>query len=65
MDTVHTSRLAAAKARQKTFLGRPCPDGHNGLRYTSSGQCVECTKARGRVNNDAIRRLLRGEEPAP
>lgn len=38
----------AAKARGllRYFTGKPCPHGHNGERWVSSGACYECTKAK-------------------
>lgn len=31
----------------KTYIGKPCKHGHDGTRYTSSGQCVQCVQDRG------------------
>lgn len=36
------TRKEAIAAGEKRYQGKPCPVGHNGLRYTSSGSCVEC-----------------------
>jgi hypothetical protein len=36
------SRQAALANGEKTYVGRPCPYGHEGLRYTKSGCCVKC-----------------------
>ena len=36
-----------AKERgDKFYTSQSCKHGHNGLRYTSTGQCVECNKLR-------------------
>ena len=31
---------------ENVYLGRPCPKGHNGLRYKSNNGCVQCSKER-------------------
>lgn len=36
------SKLAARAAGQMKFQGSRCKYGHNGIRYTSTGQCVDC-----------------------
>jgi hypothetical protein len=41
-------RKRAAQAGEKFFTGKICKHGHQGLRYTSSGGCVDCTKDRSR-----------------
>lgn len=28
------------------YFGNPCKYGHDGMRYTAGGTCVECTRAR-------------------
>lgn len=33
--------------RAKNYTGRPCKHGHGGLRYKSSGACVECVRLGG------------------
>lgn len=38
-------RAAAADAGERTFQGAPCKRGHSGLRWVSTGGCVECTRA--------------------
>jgi hypothetical protein len=43
-DEARSNRDAAKKAGEKTYVGRPCRKGHDGLRYVSSG-CVECAKS--------------------
>ena len=60
-----TPRLAAALARLPHYEGRECPKCAKTLRYTSSGQCVACVKARGSASTDRIRALLRGESETP
>jgi len=36
------AKLAARAAGQKKFQGSPCVNGHSGIRYSSTGQCVDC-----------------------
>ncbi len=33
----------------QTFQGKPCHNGHSGIRYVSSKDCVECSRERYRV----------------
>jgi hypothetical protein len=33
---------------EKTYIGRPCPHGHSGLRYKSNAGCVGCLRDRAR-----------------
>lgn len=33
---------------EKTYIGKKCPHGHDGTRYTSGSHCVECRKERGK-----------------
>ena len=45
MSSPHTSVADARKNGSITyFTGKPCPKGHNGLRYTSNQTCVDCKK---------------------
>lgn len=39
-------RLAAVARGDKRWLGPPCAHGHEGWRYTSVGDCVDCTSER-------------------
>lgn len=32
-------------SKAETYIGKPCPHGHNGTRYRSNMACVECAKA--------------------
>lgn len=40
-----TARMAAIAAGENTYQGRPCKQGHIGLRYTGSMDCVDCARA--------------------
>jgi hypothetical protein len=59
-------REALAKGR-RTYIGKPCPHGHDGARYAISGCCIECVRAiarrrltkKGRAH---IRKLDRARE---
>jgi len=37
------AKLAARAAGQTKFQGSICANNHGGIRYTSTGHCVECT----------------------
>lgn len=49
------ARYEAQIAGEKTYFGRPCPHGHNGLRITSSGYCVECHRRTANLSRDGKR----------
>jgi hypothetical protein len=34
---------------EKTYRGKPCKRGHDGLRWKSSGACIECQRKYQRV----------------
>lgn len=36
------ARRSAIENGDRTYMGRPCPYGHDGLRYTKHGSCVAC-----------------------
>lgn len=36
------AKLAARAAEQIKFQGSRCCNGHSGIRYVKSGQCVDC-----------------------
>ena len=36
------AKLAARQAGLVKFQGSPCINGHPGIRYASTGQCVDC-----------------------
>lgn len=38
-----TPKQEALACGDKTYVGKPCPHGHDGTRYTSGSHCVECT----------------------
>lgn len=39
---------SSTRGETEVYRGLPCPNGHDGLRYMSTTQCVECKRARGR-----------------
>jgi hypothetical protein len=54
------------RGRTEVFRGAPCPSGHEGLRYKSTRQCVECKRRSGRKGSvsqgslaDAVQRQTR------
>lgn len=48
----------AAKAGLTKYFGpTPCKRGHGSERYTTTGQCVECTKIRAKKRQEAIKAL--------
>jgi hypothetical protein len=45
-----SAALAAARAAgEKTYMGKPCPHGHSGLRYVIQQGCVRCLQLRRKV----------------
>lgn len=42
MNTPDLAKQAAAKAGLLKFQGSDCKYGHGGIRYTKTGQCVDC-----------------------
>ena len=53
------TRMEAAKAGRRRYLADPCPVCEEEVRYTSSGQCVTCTKERASRYTEEIRSRLR------
>ena len=52
-------RYEAALAGLLTYeTAKRCPRGHPGIRYTSCGNCVQCTAERNKQTADAIKGLL-------
>lgn len=52
-------RIEAAKAGRRVYIGtKPCGECASKHRYTSSGQCVRCTKDRAAEYNKRLRSLL-------
>jgi hypothetical protein len=47
--------LAKISGKKTYFSGKPCPRGHNGLRATSSGMCVECHRITANLKRDGKR----------
>lgn len=37
-------RQEAIRLGKVTYVGRPCPKGHSGLRYTAKSTCIECSR---------------------
>jgi len=45
-DLILSKKDAKALGMKVYRTGKPCKDGHTGYRYTSTGNCIECHKAR-------------------
>lgn len=59
-------RIEAARAGRTIFIrARPCPHCCSQEFYTSSNQCVPCTKQRSAANNVEIRRIYREAKARP
>lgn len=39
-------RAVARLSGEKKYLGRQCPRGHSGIRYTHGAECVDCARIR-------------------
>lgn len=60
MATNAKARMKAAEDGEVHFVSpRECPRCGSALRYTSSNQCVPCTKARAQGDCDDIRATLK------
>lgn|GEM_PF-1634343 len=44
---------SSTRGETSVFQGDPCPNGHDGLRYVSTRQCVQCKRANGRKNSSS------------
>lgn len=42
------ARKQALATGAKSYVGKPCPHGHDGTRYAISGCCIECVQAMSR-----------------
>jgi len=49
MHTVLSRQAAVTYGQRFFYTGRPCIHGHDCPRYTSTGNCVECHKTRGKL----------------
>lgn len=57
-DIRSESRVAAAVAQRKKYLGSNCKNCRGREKYTSSGRCSECQKSESKFNSDLIKLLL-------
>lgn len=51
---MNSSKLARQIARENglsTYVGKPCPKGHDGTRWTCDCKCVQCMRDRQKVEN--------------
>jgi hypothetical protein len=44
-----SARSNALTDGEKFYQGEPCEYGHDGERYTKSGQCVQCARVRSKI----------------
>lgn len=51
----NAARAAAMAAGRRTYMGKPCPSGHSGLRYVKQSCCVECGRLRQEARESTIR----------
>ena len=59
MATIIEVRRKAALAGEQFFTApRRCHYGHEPLRYTASGACVECAKLRSMVNYEYLHEAI-------
>lgn len=63
MKTIKTRREAADAGESKYYTGKPCKNGHDGMRYTASGICCKCNsdgvkKYAGRLNAAKVSRAV-------
>jgi hypothetical protein len=49
------ARTAATAAGRKTYVGRPCPAGHPGLRFVRQSVCVECARLCREAQKSTVR----------
>lgn len=63
-ENLPTSQLDAAAVQSTKYQGEPCARGHDGVRYTTSRGCVQCTKEASEARAERVRKLLAGESPA-
>lgn len=52
------SRREAAELGERKYQGKTCKRGHDGLRYTANGLCVQCARESTQRAREQIRQLL-------
>lgn len=50
---------AARNGDRYFYSGTPCKYGHLGMRYVTSGNCVECVKAKAAIRHKIIREIIK------
>lgn len=55
MSIAEPTREQAMARGLPTYKGRPCKHGHDGTRYVTSCDCVQCAKARRRSTSNVRR----------
>ena len=59
-----TPRQIAREAGEKFYEGKPCAEGHGGLRYVCNAHCVACAKYLGSQQRLAYGAVNTGLSPA-
>ncbi len=49
------AKQEAIAARRTHYVGKPCPHGHDGRRYTETGKCVACLMAYNKAHQRSRR----------
>lgn len=57
MRAIKTRRQAAEAGENKYYTGSPCVNGHDSLRYTTSGICCKCNAEGVKTYNKKLRRI--------
>jgi hypothetical protein len=57
-DQLDERTRAAVEGRHR-YQGTPCFHGHDGMRYTRNGQCVECQRVINQVKKAQFHELLK------
>ena len=60
----HNTRISAARAGEKFYQGAACKSGHTGLRYTSTGKCVECARVQAVDRAAMFKKIIAGTHEA-
>ena len=55
---MQTTPLDAARLGERQYQGKPCAEGHSGIRYTSNSACVTCLKSAAKTRYERIKKLL-------
>lgn len=62
MKTIKTRREAANSGEVRYYTGRPCRNGHETFRYTSTGNCSACSKDRAHQFSEQVRTAMQRKQ---